>query len=232
MHPAPSRSRLIAVVLLACAAAAGGAQAGDAPKTKLRMVGPAGHVTEVHLVVGKTDTTIETFPTPQQVMGSGVSVSGHWAFVWHVAHPPQALAIYDLTNNQRVASFDPGFPGDLRWTHGDTLLHTWGCGTSCQVFRIYDTKGTVILEGSGGMHSESPSMRFMITGPATSGASGDIQLVDLQAAQTVSVTKAPAPGMAVVGQRWDEAHQRVEVKLGGAGGDGAGATSVTIPLPQ
>ena len=81
------------------------------------------------------------------------------------------------------------------------------------------------------MHSESPSMRFMITGPATSGASQDIQLVDLQAAQTVSVTKPPAPGMVVAGQRWDEAHQRVEVKLAG-GTDPAGAKSVTITLPE
>jgi hypothetical protein len=37
--------------------------------------------------------------------------------------------------------------------------------------------------------------------------------------------------MAIVGQRWDEAHHRVEVKLGAAK-DAASAKTVVIPLPE
>jgi hypothetical protein len=208
----------------------GGARAGDSSKAKLRMVGPAGHVTEVHLVAGKDDATLETFPTPQQIVGSGISADGRWAFVWHVTRPPQVLSVYDLASHQRTTSFEPGFGGDVRWTRADTLLHSWGCGTDCQMFRLYDTKGAVLFEGSAGMHTESPSMRFMLTGPATAASTEDIKLVDLEAAQVLSVTKDPAPGMAIVAQRWDEAHHQVEVKLGAAGA--AAKKTVMIPLPD
>jgi hypothetical protein len=224
------RSSALAAIVLACAVA-GAAQAGDKSKAKLRMVGPAGQVAEIHLVEGKTDTTLETFPTPQQVLGSGISQDGHWAFVWHFIRPPQVVSIYDLTTRQRTVTFEPGFAGDLRWTPGATLLHTWGCGAGCQMIRLYDTKGTVVFEGSAGMHSESPSMRFMLTGPVTSSANEDIKLVDLQSSQVISVNRDRGPGTAVVGQRWDEAHHKVEVKLTG-GSDASAANTVVIPLPE
>jgi hypothetical protein len=230
MHPALGRSCPPAAFVLLCALA-GGAQAGAPPKAKLRMVGPAGQVTEVHVVEGKDDATLETFGAPQRILGSGVSQDGHWAFVWHFAHPPQVVSIYDLGTHQRAVTFEPGFGGDLRWTHGGTLLHTWGCGTSCQMLRVYDTKGTVIFEGSAGLHSESPSMRFMLTGPADPAANEDIRLVDLESAQVISVNKDRASGTAVVGQRWDEAHHKVEVKLGG-GSNASSAKTVVIPLPE
>ncbi len=89
----------------------------------------------------------------------------------------------------------------------------------------------MLFEGSAGMHTESPSMRFMLTGSATTGATEDIKLVDLQAAQVVSVTKDPAPGTAIVGQRWDETHHKVELKLGTDSG-AAGAKTVVIALPE
>jgi hypothetical protein len=229
MHRPLPRSSAIAAILLG-SAVAGGARAGDPPKAKLRMVGAAGQVTEVHVVEGKNDTTLETFASPRQVLGSGISASGHWAFVWHVSHPAQIL-VYDLTIHQRAMSFEPGFPGELRWTHGDTLLHTWGCGTDCQMLRLYDTKGTVLFEGSAGMHTESPSMRFMLTGPANPSANEDLRLVDLESAQVISVSKDRPAGTAVLGQRWDEVHHKVEVKLGAAK-DGSAAKTVVIPLPE
>jgi hypothetical protein len=232
MQPSPRPGRWRPLAAFALVSSLGSvALAGDPPKAKLRMVGHPGQVTEVHLVEGKNDTTLETFGAPQQILGSGISQDGQWAFVWHFAHPPQVVSLYDLGSHQRTVTFEPGFPGDLRWTHGGTLLHTWGCGTSCQMARLYDTKGTVLFAGSAGLHSESPSMRFMITGPATPAANEDIQLVDLQSAQVIAVNKDRAPGTAVVGQRWDEPHHKVEVKLGG-GSDASSAKTVVIPLPE
>ena len=45
-----------------------------------------------------------------------------------------------------MGDFSPGFGGELQWTLGDKIVHTWGCGTSCHTVRVYDITGATLRQ--------------------------------------------------------------------------------------
>lgn len=86
------------------------------------------------------------FETPQHIYGCEESPSGHYLLVWHMERPPRRLKVFRLTDGAMVADCAPGFGGRLQWTHGDKILHSWGCGTNCQNVCVYDITGATLHE--------------------------------------------------------------------------------------
>ena len=102
-------------------------------------------------VVREGKTVFEyRFKTQQHIYARKESPSGYYLLVWHMDYPPQRLKIFRINDGKMVADFVPGFGGQLQWTYGDKIFHSWGCGTNCQTIVVYDIAG-------GTLHSDAVS---------------------------------------------------------------------------
>jgi hypothetical protein len=137
------------------------------------------------------------FPRAQSVLDAAVSPDGKWAYVWHGDRPPRILSIYDLTTLQRITSFAPGTGGDLAWTAGNGIFHSFGAGSGCCLYNVYDIHGKTILDGGGeGMKLKlSPDGRYLAAYPDFPSSSDPIEIRDMITMRVVYQVKGGHDGI-------------------------------------
>lgn len=101
------------------------------------------------------------FKMPQEIHEAIESVSGQYLAIWHHDYPPRRLKIFRLTDGKMLADFVPGFGGNLMWTRGDKLLHSWGCGTNCQNVSVYDIAGGTLRNDTTTGHILTPDGYYL-----------------------------------------------------------------------
>jgi hypothetical protein len=87
----------------------------------------------------------------------------------------------------------PGFGGDLRWLDGERLWHTWGCGSSCVVARLYDVTGVVRFTETGSWEDVAPDASRVLVADY----GGSIVLIDPKALARYAIGPAPGAGYPV-----------------------------------
>jgi hypothetical protein len=143
--------------------------------------------TEVRWADGGTIAVLERFPAAEGVVGSEVSEDGRWAFAWHQASgKPLRVSVYDLQSKQRVATFAPGFGGDLHFSATATLVLTHGCGTSCSMMTVFDLKGQKLLDVGGSLTDVSPNRRYALLYPDLNSDPCPVTLYDLGTGQRIT----------------------------------------------
>jgi hypothetical protein len=214
-----ARSTLLSA-LLPLLAAAGIAQASGGG-AHVRLVHHLWGVGEVQVVEGGHPRSLERFAEPQSVKASETSGDGRFAFVWHRgSRPGLRLGIYDLRSASKTAEFAPGFGGDLHFTPGDNLVHSWGCGTNCANFAVYDPRGRRLLADVSSGVDISPSRRFVVTYPSLFASTEPVVLYDADSARVVFESARSLEGSFLVDElRWDEPRQTVEVRCTDALGE-------------
>ncbi|HVY48837.1 MAG TPA: hypothetical protein VHB21_23270, partial [Minicystis sp.] len=119
---------------------------------------------EVRLVDASGAHRLERFTEPQAIVGTEISPDGRRAYVWHLgARPPRRLSVYDLASRTRLADFAPGFGGELHFTPAGNLVHTWGCGSNCHGYALYDASGRTLFRGVTAGAEVSPARRYLVT---------------------------------------------------------------------
>lgn len=163
-----------------------------------------------------TTVVLETFPATEAVVGSGVSHDGRWAFAWHQPKGKSLrVSVYDLQAKTRGSSFAPGVGGSLDFTPGNTLLLSYGCGTSCQSALLYDVRGNKLMSEGGAIGSVSPSLRYALFYPDDYSDARSVDLFDLSTGQRLSAFGPTADGsLAVKAVRWGPADAFVVVTVG------------------
>lgn len=176
--------------------------------------------TEVRWADGGADIVLERFPAAEEVIGSEVTGDGRSAFVWHQPKgKPLRVSTYDLRAKKRLASFSPGYGGELRFSAAGTLVLTHGCGTSCQVLTVFDLQGNKLLDVGGTINDVSPARRYALVYPSTDSDPGPVTLYDLANGQRLAEFTATESGdLAVEGLRWMDGESAVVVTLVPRGG--------------
>lgn len=57
------------------------------------------------------------------------------------------LKVVRVADGQELVDFAPGFGGEFRWFGSERILHTWGCGSNCQPYAVYDLHGNEVTGG-------------------------------------------------------------------------------------
>lgn len=161
-----------------------------------------GRAPTVRVVRGDRTMFEHRFAGPQQICDAQESPSGNYLLVWHCDRPPRKLKIFRLTDGALLADFAPGYGGDLRWTLGDKVLHSWGSGTGCQNIRVYDVAGGLLHHESVTGHVLT-SRGYFVTFPTLSVARDlRIRKFDVNLGRDiVLVEESPGP---LVHARWEE----------------------------
>ena len=81
-----------------------------------------------------------------------ISISKNDSFLL-IFHKPDKnryhkLSLMKMDSFSIIKSIEPGFGGRYFWTNQNNILHIWGCGSPCKVFRIYDLNLNVIAAES------------------------------------------------------------------------------------
>ncbi|MGC4086571.1 MAG: hypothetical protein QM756_01500 [Polyangiaceae bacterium] len=148
---------------------------------------------------GGESRRLERFSTPHDVRAFEVSSDQKLAFVWHNAERPLLrLSIYDLLRETRLVEFSPGFGGELHFTPHDNIVHTWGCGSNCASFRVYDLYGRQIVNGGTSGLEVSPDRASLLTFPSFMGAGEPLVLYDLATGKQAGEWRAPGNGLFVL----------------------------------
>jgi hypothetical protein len=154
---------------------------------------------EVRVQLVDGSRTLERFATPHRVEATEISADEALAFVWHQGdRPPLRLSIYDLRARTRLAEFAPGFGGDLHFTPRGKIIHTWGCGSNCHSFAIYDRHGKTLQDGGASGLEVSPERGSMLAFPSFIGAQDLITLYDLETGKPAITWSAPENASFVV----------------------------------
>lgn len=208
------------------------ASAAETARSKLRLVNKLWGTGEVRVVTGRHERVLARYAKPIGVEATEISPDGRWAFVWYrAARPPLQLAIYDLRSTRRTARFAPGFGGEMHFTPKGNIVHTWGCGTNCAVFALYDVHGKKLRVVVSSRIDVSPSRRFVMTGPSLYAANEPVVIYDLDTGRKVYTKGQPAHDPFVVdGVRWDERKNLVSLEL--AFLHGAKAKRIAVQLSR
>lgn len=176
--------------------------------------------TEVRWTDSGAEVVLERFPAAEGVIGSEVSGDGRSAFVWHQPRGKSLrVSTYDLQSKKRVASFSPGYGGELRFSAAGTLVLTSGCGTNCHLLMVFDVQGNKLLDTGGTINDVSPAKRYALVYPSTDSDPGPITLYDLATGQRLAEFTATEFGdLGVDGLRWTDGESAVLVTLEPRGG--------------
>ena len=101
----------------------------------------------------------------------------------------------------------------MHFTPHGNVVHTWGCGTNCANFRVYDSSGHVVLEAVASGLEVSPARHLLITFPSLFDAREPVVLYDLDAGRRVFTSKSPDP-LVVNAVHWDDRHGSADVDVG------------------
>lgn len=110
------------------------------------------------------------------------SSSGRYFYVWSTPdRRRREVDVYERPRAPggaavRVGHWAPGFGGELRWTPGDRLFHTWGCGTSCVNGNLYDVRGATLRSVVGSAIWTSADGRHA----AVANHGGDVVVVEFE----------------------------------------------------
>lgn len=172
---------------------------GQTASSRLELVMRLWAVGEVRVVEGARSRTLERFATPQQVQAAEISPDHRRAFVWHHGdRPPLHLSIYDLERTAKLVEFSPGFGGELHFTPRSNIIHTWGCGSNCHSFAVYDVQGRTVVNGVSAGIEVSADQKLLLTFPSFIGASEPIALYDLDTGKQTFSSDAVLKGLFVV----------------------------------
>lgn len=171
--------------------------------------------TEVRWADAGAEVVLERFPGAEAVIGSEVSGDGRSAFVWHQPKGKSLrVSTYDLQAKKRLASFSPGYGGELRYSAAGTLVLTHGCGTSCHVLTVFDLQGNKLLDVGGTIKDLSPTLRYALVYPSTDSDPGPVTLYDLATGQRLAEFTATESGdLGVDTLRWADGESAVIVTL-------------------
>jgi len=181
MKPAvPAACLLVAAAALAAAHAPGPAQADD-PTARRPLV------REVWIDERRGDVLIDLEDRTQNLTGFRgdhtvrdvqVCPDGRHALVWHHGeYPPLEVTTVRIADGKRIASFCPGFGGELRWTPDDNIVHWWGVSTGVWTVQIRSISGVLVLEAGGSGVAVSPGARWVATFPLQA-VDGDIRVYE------------------------------------------------------
>lgn len=187
--------------------------------TRVELVKHLWAVGEVRVVEGTRSRTLERFATPHQVQAAEISPDHRRAFVWHHGdRPPLHLSIYDLERTAKLVEFSPGFGGELHFTPRSNIVHTWGCGSNCHSFAVYDVQGRTVVNGVSAGVEVSADRKLLLTFPSFIGASEPIVLYDLDTGKQTFSSGAALKGLFVVEAiKWLR-NGRIEISFTAEGG--------------
>jgi hypothetical protein len=123
------------------------------------------------------------FDRRQHIYDFSLSEDKSKIFVWHMAETPRQLSIYNTVTGQLITRFSPGFGGSISWTKKNNIIHTFGCGTGCGMFRLYNSKGTLLRDDVFEAMDYSIDYGFMVTGPLYPRDDTAIRLIDIDSAK-------------------------------------------------
>lgn len=206
------RSKLSAVALLMVL---GWTESGQAFSARIQLVKRLWGIGEVRIVHAGRSRTLERFSTPHDVKAAEISPNQKLAFVWHSGErPPLRLSIYDLERETRLVEFSPGFGGELHFTPRGNIVHTWGCGSNCHSFKVYDARGREIVGAVTAGLELSPDRTSLLTFPSFIGAGEPLGLYDLETGKYTAAWRAPGDGLFVVDSiAWKSAGVVVSVTM-------------------
>lgn len=151
---------------------------------------------------------------PAPALAQSRSPSGHYRLEVdrdYSGAASTALRVVDLRTGH-VTAIDPN-PGGIappnmraRFTAGDNVLASWGCGTYCTVAVLFSPSGAQIA--SFGAYDVSPDGARAITFDpfdSPSFADGEVQIVDLRTGAIVQ-TESNVPEWNVCSVRWAPGH--------------------------
>jgi hypothetical protein len=181
------------------------AKTGAAVKAekRLEIVRTADGHAEVWYVHDGVRVNLTRFSRPQLFSGMGISADGRWAYVWHHARPPRVLSIYDLSSLKRVASFSPGYGGELQWLEGNRILHYWGAGAACVMYAVYDVQGKTVLKGTTSGWDLAPGGTYLATSPSFAAEKEPLVIRDLRTLKVVYDSTGKADVRVVEEVRWE-----------------------------
>lgn len=174
-------------------------ESGQAFTARIQLVKRLWGIGEVRVVHGSKSRALERFSTPHEVKAVEISPDQRLAFVWHSGERPSLrLSIYDLQRETRLVEFSPGFGGELHFTPHGNIVHTWGCGSNCHSFRVYDAHGRVVVDGGSAGVEVSPDRTSLLTFPSFIGAGEPLGMYDLETGKHTVAWRAPRNGLFVV----------------------------------
>lgn len=129
------------------------------------------------------------FDRRQHIYDYSLSEDGSKTFVWHMAETPRQLSIYDTATGKLLTRFSPGFGGGINWTKNNNLLHIFGCGTGCGMYRLYDSKGILLRDDVFEAMDYSIDHGLLVTGPLYPRENAAIRLINIDTAEVVYDTQ-------------------------------------------
>lgn len=124
-------------------------------------------IRNVYITKDSKVTSITKFKNPHHIYSAEFSPSQKWLLITHMDYKPLKLAVYDLSTYNLVKRTEPGHGWHFSWTTADTIIHYWGCGSSCVQYTLYDHHLNVMFtKGTTGI-TISPARDKMITFPST-----------------------------------------------------------------
>jgi hypothetical protein len=157
------------------------------------------------------------------------SLSGRYFYVWST--PDRRRREVDVFERPRAPGVDavrvghwvPGFGGELRWTPGERLFHTWGCGTQCMNGNLYDVHGTTLHSVAGSAAYTSDDGRYA----AIANHGGDVDVVEFEHGRTQHGSSQHTPCFFPIDVVWRANEVRVRFAAEGR----TPWTFTHVPLP-
>jgi hypothetical protein len=151
------------------------------PGDRVKLVGDEGKRRNLYHFSKGRWVNVTRFENRQSIFDYGVSPDGRYLFAWHMDVSPRRVSIYDLDHEgKRIGRFAPGFGGFVCWNAQNHLVHIFGCGSGCNICKVYDRQGRVLFELGERRMEISPSGRYLAALPNT--GAPEVAIYDLHEA--------------------------------------------------
>lgn len=94
---------------------------------------------DVFISTNEISTNVTNFSPWEYIRFAELSPSTEYLLVWHKPeNGKHTISVYETQSYKRIAHYAEGFGGKTYWTPGNKIVRTWGCGTYCSIFVLYD----------------------------------------------------------------------------------------------
>ncbi len=145
---------------------------------------------------------VTRFANPHHIYAAEVSPSGDYLMVWHMDYAPRKVSIYDLSSRERIAYFEPGTGGRMRWADYDLIYHQYGAGTSTAFFNIFNVAGAPVWRGGSSGARLDASGKYVLVLPSLNAGDDSIQVLDVRDGRVLAQADKPTDFAGVRDYSW------------------------------
>jgi hypothetical protein len=149
-------------------------------KDNLKLVEDGRSIRNLYHLSRRGWMNVTRFKNPHHIFEYGTSPDGRYLLVWHMDFSPRRMSVYDLhRGGARIARFEAEAGGSFCWNAQNHIVHVSGCGSSCEICKVYSREGRVLFWLGDRVMDVSPSGRYLATFPVAWVGHQEIAVYDL-----------------------------------------------------